>query len=73
MNHFSFLYKWQCLGVRYRTSRLIVYGSGTGPGDSESRGPVPDHETTLRGLSRGPGVNSIVLYSRNILINFTVF
>ena len=39
----------------------------------KSRGPVPDPETTLRGLSRGPGVNSIVFYSRNIWIILTEF
>ena len=40
---------WQrhCLRVRYRTSRLRGYGSGTGPLDTDSRGPVPDPEPRL--------------------------
>ena len=45
-----------CLRVRYRTSRLRGYGSGTGPLDTDSRGPVPDPEPRLWGLSRGPVV-----------------
>ena len=45
-----------CLRVRYRTSRLRGYGSGTGPLDTVSRGPVPDPEPRLWGLSRGPVV-----------------
>ena len=36
-----------CLRVRYRTSRLRGYGSGTGPLDTDSRGPVPDSEPRL--------------------------
>ena len=36
-----------CLRVRYRTSRLRGYGSGTGPLDTDSRGPVPDTEPRL--------------------------
>ena len=41
--------KWKrhCLRVRYRTSRLRGYGSGTGPLDTDSRGPVPDTEPRL--------------------------
>ena len=38
-----------CLRVRYRTSRLRGYGSGTGPLDTDSRGPVPD--TPMRTVS----------------------
>ena len=45
-----------CLRVRYRTSRLRGYGSGTGHLDTDSRGPVPDTEPRLWGLSRGPVV-----------------
>ena len=36
-----------CLRVRYRTPRLRGYGSGTGPLDTDSRGPVPDPEPRL--------------------------
>ena len=73
------------LGVRAYKWLGSVSESGIGPLDSESRdpvpdletqksrGPVPDPETTLQGLSRGPGVNSIVFYSRNIWIILTEF
>ena len=45
---FSFIFwKRHCLRVRYRTSRLRGYGSGTGPLDTDSRGPVPDTEPRL--------------------------
>ena len=47
---------WHCLRVRYRTSRLRGYGSGTRPLDTDSRGLVPDPEPRLWGLSRGPVV-----------------
>ena len=33
-----------------------VSGSGTGPLDTNSRGPVPDPEPLLWGMSRGPVV-----------------
>ena len=36
-----------CLRVRYQTPRLRGYGSGTGPLDTDSRGPVPDPEPGL--------------------------
>ena len=45
-----------CLRVRYRTSRLRGYGSGTGYLDTDSRGSGPDTEPRLWGLSRGPVV-----------------
>ena len=35
------------LRVQYRTSRLRGYGSGTGPLDTDSRGPVSDPEPRL--------------------------
>ena len=44
--NFVFFYR-HCLRVRYRTSRLRGYGSGTGPLDTDSRGPVPDLEPRL--------------------------
>ena len=48
-----------CLRVRYRTPRLqgYGYGSGTGHLDTDSRGPVPDSEPSLSGMSRGPVVS----------------
>ena len=52
----SWFFFLHCLRVRYRTSRLRGYGSGTGPLDTDSRGPVPDTEPRLWGLSRGPVV-----------------
>ena len=39
--------KRHCLRVRYRTPRLRGYVSGTGPLDTDSRGPVPDPEPRL--------------------------
>ena len=54
---------WHCLRVRYRSPRLQGYRSGTGPLDTDSRGPAPDPrgpapdpEPRLRGMSRGPVV-----------------
>ena len=52
ISNFSFITR-HCLRVQYRTSRLRGYGSGTGHLDTDSRGPVPDTEPRLWGLSRG--------------------
>ena len=45
-----------CLRVRYRTHRLRGFESGTGLLDTDSRGPAPDSEPRLWGMSRGPVV-----------------
>ena len=64
----QFAFKEFMRGVSNAFSKGSVSGSGTGPLASESPRPVPDADTTLRGLTRSPVVNGTNIFVRSMIV-----